>query len=70
VASVLITGASKGTGGATAAEFGARGHRVVATAPDPRTLVGLDVDQRLQLDVADPACVAAAKFTHTNDMNP
>src|ERR1700685_3803719 len=60
MASVLITGAAKGIGRATAAEFARRGYRVVATARDPRSLVGLDVDQRLPLDVTDPASVAAA----------
>jgi NAD(P)-dependent dehydrogenase (short-subunit alcohol dehydrogenase family) len=60
MASVLITGASKGIGRATAAEFARRGHRVVATARDPRSLDGLDADQRLALDVTDADSVAAA----------
>jgi len=60
MAAVLITGASKGIGRATAAEFTRRGHRVVATARDPRSLDGLDVAARLRLDVTDPASVTAA----------
>ncbi|MEV5176824.1 SDR family NAD(P)-dependent oxidoreductase [Streptomyces flaveolus] len=58
--SILITGASKGVGRAAAAELARRGHRVVATARDPRTLDGLDVAQRLRLDVTDQASVDAA----------
>ena len=60
MASVLITGASKGIGRATAAELTRRGHRVIATARDPRTLAGLPVDQRLALDVTDPDSIAPA----------
>ena len=58
--SVLITGASKGIGRATAAEFAARGYRVIATARDPRTLEDLKVEERLRLDVTDQATVDEA----------
>ena len=60
MASVLITGASKGIGRAAAAEFARRGHRVIATARDPRTLAGLPADQRLALDVTDPDSITSA----------
>ncbi len=60
MASVLITGASKGIGRAAAAEFARRGHRVVATAPDPGTLAGLPAGQRLALDVTDPDSIISA----------
>jgi len=60
MSSVLITGASRGIGRAIATEFTRRGHRVVATARDPRTLADLDVSRRLALDVGDDASVTAA----------
>ena len=60
MASVLVTGASKGIGRAAAAEFARRGHRVIATARDPRTLAGLPADQRLALDVTDPDSITSA----------
>jgi NADP-dependent 3-hydroxy acid dehydrogenase YdfG len=60
MASVLITGASKGIGRAAAAEFVRRGYRVIATAPDPSTLAGLPADQRLALDVTNPDSITSA----------
>ena len=57
---VLVTGAARAIGRATAAECAARGHHVVATARDPKLLDGLDVAQRLRLDVTDLASVHAA----------
>jgi NAD(P)-dependent dehydrogenase (short-subunit alcohol dehydrogenase family) len=60
MASVLITGASKGIGRAAVAEFARRGHRVIGTARDPRTLVGMPADQWLALDVTDPVSIASA----------
>lgn len=58
--SVLITGANGGIGRALATEFARRGHRVIATARDPRKLDDLDVAHRVALDVTDDASVAAA----------
>jgi NAD(P)-dependent dehydrogenase (short-subunit alcohol dehydrogenase family) len=60
MSSVLITGASRGIGRAVATEFARRGHRVIATARDPRSLAGLDVSERLALDVTDDDSVRAA----------
>ena len=57
---ILITGASKGIGRATARELAVRGHEVVATARDVRTLDDLPVDTRLTLDVTDQASVDRA----------
>lgn len=60
MSSVLITGANRGIGRAIATEFTRRGHRVIATARDPRSLADLDVSGRLALDVTDDASVTAA----------
>lgn len=57
---ILITGASKGIGRAIASELAARGHDVIATARDPRTLTDLPVGLRLPLDVTDQRSVDAA----------
>jgi len=56
---VLVTGAGSGIGAATAAVLTREGHEVVATARRVEALEGLDVAQRLALDVTDDASVAA-----------
>jgi NAD(P)-dependent dehydrogenase (short-subunit alcohol dehydrogenase family) len=50
---VLITGAGRAIGAAAAAELSAAGHQVIATARDTRLLAGLNVTDRLRLDVTD-----------------
>jgi NAD(P)-dependent dehydrogenase (short-subunit alcohol dehydrogenase family) len=57
---VLVTGAARSIGRATAEVLTGRGHQVVATARDTILLRDLKVDQVLPLDVSDPASVAAA----------
>jgi NAD(P)-dependent dehydrogenase (short-subunit alcohol dehydrogenase family) len=57
---ILITGAGRAIGAATATELTRAGHEVVATARDPWLLVDLDVALRLALDVTDPRSVATA----------
>ena len=57
---VLITGASRGIGRATAVELTARGHEVIATARDASTLADVPAAARLQLDVTDESSVSAA----------
>jgi NAD(P)-dependent dehydrogenase (short-subunit alcohol dehydrogenase family) len=60
MASVLITGASRGIGRAVALELAGRGHRVVATARRAETLADLPVDLRLSLDVTEQESVDRA----------
>jgi NAD(P)-dependent dehydrogenase (short-subunit alcohol dehydrogenase family) len=55
----LVTGAGSGIGRATAQVLTERGHDVVATARRLEALDGLEVAQRLVLDVTDDASVAA-----------
>ena len=50
---LLITGAARAIGAATAAELSAAGHQVIATARDTTLLDELDVADRLPLDVTD-----------------
>jgi NAD(P)-dependent dehydrogenase (short-subunit alcohol dehydrogenase family) len=57
---ILITGAGRAIGAATATELARAGHEVVATARDPAALDDLDVALRLPLDVTDDSSVAAA----------
>lgn len=60
MSSVLITGASRGIGRATALDLARRGHRVIATARRPEVLDDLPVDLRLPLDVTDQRSVEQA----------
>ncbi|MGD0881449.1 MAG: SDR family NAD(P)-dependent oxidoreductase [Acidimicrobiales bacterium] len=57
---ILVTGAGRAIGAATATELSRAGHDVVATARDVRLLDDLDVTLRLPLDVDDDASVATA----------
>ena len=57
---ILVTGAGRAIGRATAIECARRGHEVVATARDDRLLEDLDVAKRLVLDVTDLESVRAA----------
>ena len=57
---ILITGAGRAIGAATASELTRAGHEVVATARDVTLLDDLDVALRLPLDVTDDTSVAAA----------
>lgn len=60
MASILITGASRGIGRELARQLHHRGHRVVATARRLADLDGVPAQTRLALDVTDGASVTAA----------
>lgn len=60
MARVLVTGASKGIGQATAVELARRGHEVIATARKVETLAALDAVAKLPLDVTDDRSVKEA----------
>jgi NADP-dependent 3-hydroxy acid dehydrogenase YdfG len=57
---ILITGASRGIGRATAVALAAQGYEVIATARDVTTLEDVPATLRLSLDVTDQASVDAA----------
>jgi NAD(P)-dependent dehydrogenase (short-subunit alcohol dehydrogenase family) len=65
---ILVTGAARAIGRATAVECARRGHDVVATARDKSLLADLDVAQRLTLDVRDPDSIRAA-FDAAGDLD-
>jgi len=57
---VLITGAGRAIGAATATELANAGHHVIATARDIHLLDQLDVAQRLTLDVTSDKSITGA----------
>jgi NADP-dependent 3-hydroxy acid dehydrogenase YdfG len=60
MARILVTGASRGIGRATAVALAERGHQVIATARDVAALDDVPAAQRLSLDVTDQVSVDAA----------
>jgi len=54
---VLITGAARAIGAATATELTNAGHQVIATARDTALLDSLDVALRLPLDVTSESSI-------------
>jgi len=57
---ILITGAGRAIGAATATELSSAGHDVIATARDAALLDSLDVALRLPLDVTSEASITDA----------
>src|ERR1700728_1633420 len=65
---VVVPARGRGIGPARVLGSPRRGHRVIGTARDPRSLEDLDLDQRLALDVTDDASVTAA-FAAAGDVD-
>jgi NAD(P)-dependent dehydrogenase (short-subunit alcohol dehydrogenase family) len=57
---ILITGAARAIGAATARALSARDHEVVATGRDRAALEGVDAAIKLTMDVCDPDSIATA----------
>lgn len=68
MSTVLVTGAGRGIGRAITEEFIRRGHRVIGTARNTDSLAGLDLAQRIPLDVTDDTSVNAA-FAGAGDVD-
>jgi len=59
-ARILVTGCSSGIGRALCTVLQQRGHQVIATARNPAAIADIPAHEHLELDVTNPASVAAA----------